>query len=97
MLAFDMARQARIAQKETEVINMDKKMFELEVERTKNLGNMTSVLLMLVSFINALTRFCALSFSLQLWLLFKFFVFLGGLLSCYVVGNLYMSVLNSHH
>ena len=76
MLAFDMAREARIAHKEMEIINMDKKLFELEVERTKNLGDMTSALLMLASSMDALTRFCALPSSLELWLLFKFYVFL---------------------
>jgi hypothetical protein len=56
MLAFDKAREARIAQKETHVITMDQKMYELEVERTKNLGNMTGALLMLASSMDALTR-----------------------------------------
>ena len=56
MLAFDKAREARIAQKETEVITMDQKMYELEVERTKNLGNMTGALLMLASSMDVLTR-----------------------------------------
>lgn len=56
MLAFDKAREARIAQKETDVINMDHKLYELEVERTRNLGNMTSALLMLASSMDALTR-----------------------------------------
>jgi hypothetical protein len=56
MLAFDKAREARIAQKGTDVITMDQKMYELEVERTKNLGNMTGALLMLASSMDALTR-----------------------------------------
>lgn len=56
MLAFDKAREARIAHKETEVASMDQKLYELEVERTKNLGNMTSALLMLASSMDALTR-----------------------------------------
>jgi hypothetical protein len=56
MLAFDTAREARIAHKDAEVIDMDHKMYELEVERTKNLGNMTSALLMLASSMDALTR-----------------------------------------
>ena len=60
MLALDKAREARIAQKETEVITMDQKMYELEVERTKNLGNMTGALLMLASSMDALTRSYAL-------------------------------------
>ena len=56
MLAFDTAREARIAHKDLEAINMDHKLYELEVERTKNLGNMTSALLMLASSMDALTR-----------------------------------------
>ena len=56
-MAFDMARESRIAQKEVESFHMDKKMYELEVERTRNLGNMTSALLMLASSMDALTRF----------------------------------------
>ena len=56
MLAFDKAREARIAHKDTEVTNMDKKLYELEAERTRNLGNMTSALLMLASSMDALTR-----------------------------------------
>ena len=57
MLAFDRARETRIAQKETDVISMDQKLYELEVERTKNLGNMTSALLMLASSMDSLTRY----------------------------------------
>ena len=57
VMAFDMARESRIAQKEVESFHMDKKMYELEVERTRNLGNMTSALLMLASSMDALTRF----------------------------------------
>ena len=56
VMALDMARESRIANKEAEALNMDKKLFELEVERTKNLGNMTNALLMLASFMDALTR-----------------------------------------
>jgi hypothetical protein len=37
---------------------MDKKLYELEVERTKKLGNMTSALLMLATSMDALTKFC---------------------------------------
>jgi hypothetical protein len=55
-MALDMARESRIANKEAEALNMDKKLFELEVERTKNLGNMTNALLMLASSMDALTR-----------------------------------------
>ena len=58
MMALDMARETRMARKEAETSNMDNKLYELEVERTKNLGNMTSALLMLASSMDALTRFC---------------------------------------
>ena len=57
MLALDREREARIAQKENAVIGMDQKLYELEVERTRNLGNMTSALLMLASSMDSLTRF----------------------------------------
>ena len=69
MLEFDKAREAKIAQKELEVLNMDRKMFELEVERTRNLGNMTSALLMLASSMDALTRFTPLPSSVCIVLL----------------------------
>jgi hypothetical protein len=62
VFAFDTAREARIAQKEAHSAHMDDKLYDLEVERTKNLGNMTSALLMLASSMDALTRFC-LSFT----------------------------------
>ena len=58
MMALDMARETRMARKEAETSNMNNKLYELEVERTKNLGNMTSALLMLASSMDALTRFC---------------------------------------
>lgn len=64
MLAFDTAREARIAHKDAEVINMDHKLYELEVKRTKNIGNMTSALLMLASSMDALTRSTILPFLL---------------------------------
>lgn len=59
-LAFDTAREARIAHKELQAAGMDQKYYELEVERTKNLGSMTSVLLMLATSMAILTRkiFC---------------------------------------
>lgn len=69
-MAFDKAREARIAQKETEVINMDKKLYELEVERTRNLGNMTGALLMLASYMDALTRSSTQPSSPSLWVSF---------------------------
>ena len=72
VLAFDTAREARLTQKETQAAAMEQKFYELEVERTKNLGNMTGALLMLASSMDALTRFgCSLNSclpSLQLML-----------------------------
>ena len=56
VMAFDTAREARIARKEMEAASMDQKFYELEVERTKNLGNMTTALLMLASSMDTLTR-----------------------------------------
>ena len=58
VMALDTAREARIANKEAEAFNMDNKLYELEVERTRNLGNMTSALLMLASSMDTLTRLC---------------------------------------
>ena len=57
VLAFDTAREARIAKNESLAANMDQKFYELDVERTKNLGNMTSALLMLASSMDTLTRY----------------------------------------
>ena len=57
VLAFDTAREARLTQKESKAADMDQKFYELEVERTRNLGNMTSALLMLASSMDTLTRF----------------------------------------
>lgn len=56
VLAFDTAREERIRQKETDAVHMDQKFYELEVERSRNLGNMSSVLLMLASSMDTLTR-----------------------------------------
>lgn len=56
VMALDIARESRIAQKDADAFDMDKKLYELEVERTKNLGNMTSALLMLATSMDALTR-----------------------------------------
>ena len=64
----------RFAQKETDAINMDNKMFDLEVERTKNLGNMTMALMMLASSMDALTRSYIQSYSFQFRFAFRFFV-----------------------
>ena len=58
VMALDTAREARIANKEAETSNMENKLYDLEVERTRNLGNMTSALLMLASSMDTLTRFC---------------------------------------
>ena len=58
MMALDMARETRMAHKESETSHMDNKLYELEVERSKNLENMTSALFMLASSMDALTRFC---------------------------------------
>ena len=56
VMALDTAREARIAHKESEASSMDNKLYELEVERTRNLGNMTSALLMLATSMDTLTR-----------------------------------------
>ena len=87
ILAFDTARERKIAQKELEVTNMNKKLYDFEVESTKNLGNMTTALMMLASSIVVLTRFCILPSSLQLWLLFKFYVNSGGFLYGWSFGH----------
>lgn len=79
MLALDTAREVRIARKDSEVLNMDKKLYELEVERTKNLGNMTTALLMLASSMDALTRLCFLPSTTMLYMYFIFFEFSDGL------------------
>ena len=55
VMALDTAREVRIANKEAEAYNMDNKLYDLEVERTRNLGNMTSALLMLASSMDTLT------------------------------------------
>ena len=57
VMAFDTAREARIAKKDAENASMELKLYELEAERTKNLGNMTSALLMMASSMDALTRY----------------------------------------
>jgi hypothetical protein len=59
VLAFDTAREARITKKKMVSATLDQKLYELEVERTKNLGNMTNALLMLASSIDTLTRLCS--------------------------------------
>ena len=64
MLAFDTAREARLSKKESQAADMDQKLYDLEMERTRNLGNMTSVLLMLASSMDTLTRYKIRTFSL---------------------------------
>ena len=85
VFAFDNARESRIAQKEVRAAEMDAKLYDLEVERTKNLGNMTSALLMLASSMDALTRYLSL-------LLYVIYYMLcascSSILSCYVIGIL---------
>ena len=77
ILALDIAREARIAQKEAQVVSMDQKLYELEVEKTKKLGNMTSALLLLASSMDALIRFRILSLSFELGFILEVLVFLG--------------------
>jgi hypothetical protein len=57
VFAFDTAREARIAHKESQLTTIEQKFYELEVERTRNLGNMTSALLMLASSMDTITRY----------------------------------------
>ena len=75
LLALDKARETWIAQKDNEVTSMDKKLFELEVERTKNMGNMTTALLMLASSMDALTRCFVQPYTMQSLCMFKFSAF----------------------
>jgi hypothetical protein len=70
VIAFDTAREAKIARKEVQATHMDEKLYELEVERTKNLGNMTTALLMLASSMDTLTRFCYPTFYLSFFIVF---------------------------
>ena len=63
VMAFDIAREARIAKKDAENLSMEHKLYELEAERTKNLGNMTSALLMMASSMDALTRYIVLTLT----------------------------------
>jgi hypothetical protein len=83
ILALDTANLARLAKKDEEVISMDRKLYELEVERTRNLGNMTSALLMLTSSMDALTRYTLLPLSCLCLSLFKLRFILGGLPSAF--------------
>jgi hypothetical protein len=72
VLTFDTAREAMIVQKENDVTNMDNKMFELELETTRNLGNMTVALMMLASSMDAFTRCGNQSYSLHFNVLSSF-------------------------
>ena len=58
---------------------MDKKLYDLEVERTRNLGSMTSALLMLASSMDALTGCNLLTTSHLKFFHFMSYVLLGGL------------------
>ena len=58
VLALDTAREERLTQKESKAADMEHKLYELEVERTRNLGNMTTALLMLATSMDTLTRYC---------------------------------------
>ena len=77
ILALNTARETRIAHKKTQVVSIDKKIYELEVEGTKFLGNMTNALSLLASSMDALTRFCILSSSFELGFILEVLVFLG--------------------
>ena len=79
VLAFDTAREAQTIQKESQAASMEQKFYELEVERMRNLGNMTSVLLMLASIMDTLTRYKSPPFY-HMCAPFKSFVFLDGFL-----------------
>jgi hypothetical protein len=80
VLAFDSAREARISQKEVVAASMEQKLYELEVERTRNLGNMTTVLLMLAKSMDTLTR-CDMPPLFGFLLLLMDVAFLDGFLS----------------
>ena len=71
VMALDTAREARIVHKEAQTFNINNKLYELEVERTRNLGNMTSALLMLVSSMDTLTRFSLQPITLSSMSLFN--------------------------
>lgn len=77
VFTFDTTREARLALKKAQTVDMDEKLYCLEVERIKNLDNMTNALLMLALSMDALTRLCSFLFS-TLWA----FILCGGLLEC---------------
>ena len=80
VLAFDTAREAQTVQKESQAASMEQKFYELEVERMRNLGNMTSALLMLASIMDTLTRYKSPPPFYHMCAPFKSFVFLDGFL-----------------
>ena len=75
VLAFDTAREARIAHNESLAANMDQKFYELKVERSRNLGNMTSALLMLATSMDTLTRYAIHPSPFLFPMVFKALVF----------------------
>ena len=77
VMTFDTAREARLAKKDAETFSMEQKLYELEAERTKNLGNMTTALLMMASSMDALTRFSvqSLPHTISNMFILVFFVF----------------------
>ena len=76
VMAFDTTREARLVKKDAETLSMEQKLYELEAERTKNLGNMTTTLLMMASSMDALTRFSVQSppHASSSMVIFMFFV-----------------------
>jgi hypothetical protein len=81
VMAFDTAREARMARKDAETFNMEQKLYELEAERTKNLGNMTTALLMMASSMDALTRFNVQTLTLAITIVLNVMSF-GGAWKC---------------
>ena len=94
VLALDTTREARIAQKEAQIVSMDQKLYELEVERTNFLGNMTFALLLLASSMDALTRLCIISSFFELGLILEVLVFVGVFLCSRHFGCVSSSLAN---
>ena len=80
VLAFDTAWEAKLKHKENQAADTDHKMYELEVERTRNLGNMTTALFMLVSSMDTLTRYAIAHTSPILCFLFTTLAYSHGFL-----------------
>ena len=78
VIAIDTAREARLAKKDAETLSMEHKLYELEAERTKNLGNMTTALLMMASSMDALTRFSVQSLPHAISSMFVVMFFVGA-------------------